>query len=153
MVASKARELAQQAMEFWRRTDVRVNAGASVSDILRFEESTGVRLTTELREYFKIVNGMNNSCDGELLEFYSIAGLERFSSSYGVLEQYSECVNWYIIIDYCMRSHMFAVELLPEAHSTGPVIFINNHCVVAFQSFCELLQAYLQCPDDVAQFQ
>jgi hypothetical protein len=84
------------------------------------------------------------------MEFLGLHELENFVEEYGSPEDRPEARRWYIIVDYMMRSHMFAVELPNQSAETCPVIFINGHYETVTQTWTAYIEDYLRDPEAAA---
>jgi cell wall assembly regulator SMI1 len=152
------RELVRSVKESWLSLGVKLVPGASTEDIQRFQARYGVSLSTEVRDFFSSVGGMEEGdVDGLLMAFLPLHSVRRVPeelSDYGGIPDYRrigeslpDAASCYVFIDYMMRSHVYALRLAPDPMELSPVIWISGaENAVMANSLTEFLEAYLADP-------
>jgi hypothetical protein len=157
--------LAQRMKAFWEVVGAHPRPGVSIAEIEAFEAKRGIRLTRELRDYFLVVDGMENwETDSQwLTHFFSLGSLRTVREEiahYGGVPDYREVVNFledpdhtFVIADIMLRSHFLVVRLTSEPVGTSPVLeTMGAEFNLAAPSFNELARRYLADPDGCWMF-
>src|SRR4051812_12057333 len=123
---------------FWTSQGVKVRSGVSTRDIEGFEARYGVAFPDDFRGYLSVVDGMDpNDIDEELYWFMPLDDIksvpESFAEDGEVPACYRDCINsldppgsYFVIVDYMISSHLYAIHLSSDPGHAGPVIWIDG---------------------------
>jgi hypothetical protein len=146
---------------YWSSVGVGYRTGVTPEQITQFEYDHGKRLTRELTEYFLAIDGMEDGdVDTCLLSFLPLAGVSNVVDELldysgvpdysGLADTLSHPDEWFIIIDYMVRSHVYAVRLGSEVTTSSPVIWICGGTVRPMaESWTHFIDRYLEAPINV----
>jgi SMI1 / KNR4 family (SUKH-1) len=160
--AEQSNDLIDKLKAQWSLRGIKTRHGVSLETIEAFESRYRVRLPDDLREYFIGVDGMEpGEMDADMFAFLPLAAVKSVPeelADFAGVPDYTETVrilpdpqHWFVIVDYLVRSAVFAIRLSDDPGST-PVVWIGDgrrHRLVA-PSFSTFLEAYLADPDDLA---
>jgi hypothetical protein len=155
------KELARRVKESWLVLGAKLVPGASAEDIQRFEARYGVALSTEVRDYFAIVGGMEEyDTDGLLLEFHPLHAIQSVPEALGdwggtpdyreIVHTLSDAEHCFVFIQYLYHSHVYALHFTPEPTERSPVVWIYGaQSAVIAHSLTDFLEAYRADPESI----
>ena len=145
----------RELLEFWQETETQHRPGVCMPAIDSFECTYGVVLPEDLREYFLAANGLYEwDEDNRLVEFYPLEELrpatEPRPQHVDLLAEIPDPRTWFVIADYLVSSHVFAVQLRDVAAAGGAVISAYGPLwrIVA-RSWAEFLHRHVWLPRSV----
>jgi hypothetical protein len=130
----------------WREDGLDRMPTASVADVRSFEDTFHVRLTPELSEYFRLLNGMPlNAMDREHFHWCPLAevcptGTWMNADGQGVYH------GSFVFADFLIASHAYAIDVTDRA-SRGRVVIVGGEPPLhVADSFYEFVDRYLDDP-------
>ena len=152
--------LAERLRARWEAVGACPRPGVSVAEIEAFEEKSGVRLTRELRDYFLVVNGMEDwqSDPKWITHFFSLGTVKNVRQGIaehggtpgyrGIEKLLEDADHTFVIVDLMIGSQYLAACLTNEPAETGAILLISG---TDFEwsagSFTELAERYLADPE------
>jgi hypothetical protein len=145
----------ERLKSYWISIGTKVRPGASHEAIQSFEAAHGVRLSQDLSDYYQSVDGMaEGQTDNDMLEFLPLNSLKSITEELiefggipdyrGLRESLPDPYQCFVIIDYMIRSHVYAVRLSHDPLAVTPVIWIcGPHWEVIAPSFSDFGERYL----------
>ena len=137
--------IGESLKQYWLRQGIKLNLGASEIELFAFENKYNVLLPQDLRDYFSTMNGFNDSdADGEYITFLPLDEIEPLSINWS---QAPEAKSYFIIADFCLSSHVYAIKLTKNTKYDNPVFIDFNDNKSPTQiadSFSEFAQSYLR---------
>jgi hypothetical protein len=128
----------------WQELDLAHAAGASAAEIVAFEERYSVTLPTDLREYFRELNGFaighEGASDLDLISFWHLDEVEQGKGENGDI---------YYFADWSIDACLYGIQLTSSMTSTP--VFLDcggfgkrNDLVKIAPSFSEFIAGYLR---------
>jgi hypothetical protein len=146
----------------WEKQSVETRPGASLEDIEAFQTRYDVILPKDMRDYVTAVDGMKDGdTDEDMYSFKSLRDVKSVVEDFGqdgeVPDCYRECVNaleargkFFVIIDYMIYSHIYAILLSSDPSKAGPVIWTDGcRSFDIAPSFSAFAENYLADPRKV----
>jgi hypothetical protein len=137
--------IGESLKNYWLRQGIKINPGVSEMELSTFEHKYNVRLPEDLKDYFYMVNGFHNSdVDGEFITFLPLYEIEPLSVNWS---QVPEAKSYFILADYCISCHVYAIKLTKDTNFDNPVFIDFNDKKSPTQiadSFSEFAQSYLK---------
>lgn len=131
--------------EAWRKSGVALRSGATDADIEAFEHLHGARLGEDIAEYFRSIDGMNESeADEHSIRFWPLAEVRP------VLQEIASAKaemfgGYFVFADYSLWAHGYAVRV---AEGTDDVILVGDEKPIAIAaSFADFLEIYTSHPE------
>jgi hypothetical protein len=139
--------LADRLRAYWLSIGAKLRQPASPEEIRAFETRYGVHVPRDLRDYFLIVNGLEEGeWDGEMIEWYPLQKWRNLIESGWALEGLPNPESYFLFADYCLDAFGYAIRLYSSTTDRNPVICVDAHEPPLAQSFSELIEAYLANP-------
>ncbi len=129
-------DLNERVKARWSAEGAVPRPGVGDRQIDAFETKHGVRLTRDVADYFRVVDGMEESgCDAGWNEFFPLEQLTPAAEEVGTWVRESPNVSewadplgdlsgWFIFGQYLAWSHVYAVQLEVEPDDAGRVNWI-----------------------------
>ena len=146
----------------WRALGFPIRPGVSDAAILDFESRHGVHLPAEVRKFYTCIDGMEyGSTDEELISFWPLAEVGPASLKLANFRGIPDCGyiestlpevhSYFVFADFLIWSHVYAVRLSPDPHTSNTVILIANsqYWRLLASSFGEFFSRYAACPESV----
>jgi hypothetical protein len=133
---------------YWLRHGIKLNRGASESDIAVFESKYHVRLPKEMREYFAAVNGFDGSkhwmTDENVITFLALGEIKPLSEAWS--PKVADAASYFVFADYSLSAHVYAIRLLNDSEGDNPVVvaYDDENLIGVASSFSEFVQGYLE---------
>ena len=129
--------------KFWTRQGVRLRPGASEEEMAAFEARYGVRLPSDLREYFAAADGFDGSTDDETITFLGLDEVKPLGEYWSPEVEGGN--SYFVFADFLISSHVYAVRLARDAGAGNPVAVVyDRELVEAAGSFSEFVAGYLE---------
>ena len=151
--------LAQRIKERWRLHGLEHSTTATIEDVHDFASKNRILLPDDLATYFLQVNGMPDDVwDEEMLHFHPLAHVSTLDEPVRIgQELYSSAISTnfrpgslFVIADYLIGSHFYAIHLTAQATSNNPVLWIlPPECYVMGASFTDFMERYLSDPGSI----
>ena len=139
--------LAERIELYWLKQNLRLRQGVLIEQIMDFEAKYGVRLPDDMREYFSVVNGMDQSehwmADDNFISFWALDEVKPLA------EEMPECVcesadSYFVFADYSIFAYAYAIRLSAAGNESHPVIVTYDRPVVIANSFTDFMEQYLR---------
>jgi len=139
----------------WEESEILPSMKASGDEIQRFEEKYGFIIPSDLKSYFLLLNGTNDSYDNNLFRFYSLdhflpvrealdnwRGTPNYRQIVNTLKNPEEC---FVFSDYSFHLFVYAIRLNKFTLDDNQIYIIqgSNYEVIA-TSFTQFLSFYLE---------
>jgi hypothetical protein len=131
--------------EHWAHLELAHAPGATNAEITAFEQRYGVRLSEDLRGYFRELNGLDIGHEGAMdLDLISFWRLDQVEQGKGENSDIFYFADW--SIDACY----YGIQLSPHFNSTTPVFLDcggfdkRSDLVKVASSFAEFVEGYLR---------
>ena len=136
-------DLFDRIKDRWAAENLLARPGVDEQQIAEFEARHGVRLTRELSEYLRAVDGMDSNEWDE--NFNSFVPLEEIASvvkdherivcvDYGLESTLPNARQWYVFCHYGLWLSTYAVRLEPVLRESSPVIQLTG---ISTAHYCE----------------
>jgi SMI1 / KNR4 family (SUKH-1) len=148
--------LPERLREKWVFEGAQIRPGARPEVISAFESRYGIALPSDLRCFYRIVDGMDRwYSDKDMLEFLHLDAVKsvpeelihfRGIPDYGnIANTLPNAERYFVIADFMLSSNVFAIRLSDDASKETPVVVIcgDSHTQIA-DSFTEFGEIYLQ---------
>jgi hypothetical protein len=129
----------------WKQHGVAPRPGASGVEIAAFERAHGILLSVDVADYFRAVDGMNETeADQFGICFWSLkkmrAAREEIPAAHAAAFE-----SYFVFADYSLWAHGYAVRL---GEAGDDVIIVGDESPVSIApSFAAFFELYLQQPD------
>lgn len=147
MAASAAQRLA----DHWRKLGLPVSAGCSESDLQRFEKRVGVPLPSDMRTYFRTINGMRAGWPGDQdtagFSFWPLARVSWVPEELAEVSPHTPVFagseEFYAFADYMGWSWAYAIRLSASGKANQVVLIGKDVPELVAESFTEFVDLYL----------
>ena len=116
-------------------------SGVSEEDLDEFERSHGIRLPTDMRSYFRVLNGTGPTWaegDDLMLSLWALEKLELVPACTPI----DDGSKWFIFGDHCLSSTDYAIRLTADGSGPNPVCATDGKRELA-RSFTDFVGMYL----------
>jgi hypothetical protein len=131
----------------WRSNGATPNGGASAHEIEAFEAQCGIRLPSDVRAYFALLNGMDdNALDADLINFWSLKRVRSVAEEFAHQEPAPPPANtFFCFADYSVWCNAYAVRLSENGSEPAPVVAVYSgvDLIPSSESFVAFLRAYV----------
>lgn len=139
-------KLAETLKRFWLHQGVKLNAGASETELGAFERKYNVRLPEDLREYFATVNGFRGLehwvTDENLISFLSLDEVQPLNEYWSPDIAGGE--SYFVFADCSLSAHVYAIRLSGDSGRGNAVVAVyDSKPVKVANSFAEFAAGYL----------
>ena len=129
---------------YWKAQGVDSANPASLAEIQAFEQRFAVVLPEDLRDYFRILNGMeighDGSMDNEMISFWRLADVERDRA-----ERPLNPTNLFAFGDWSIDCCTYAIALGADREANTPVFLLcDEKPLRVAESFSDFVAAYLR---------
>jgi hypothetical protein len=136
----------------WSSHNVHINEGVSEAELNAFEAKHGVVLPSDLRDYFRCVNGMPpDETDDGMIRFWmleQVTALPEGASQYSDRDYVEDPETLFLFADYSLWAHAYAIRLGNTALDRNKVVIIGyNSPKLIANSFSEFVNSYLTMKD------
>lgn len=136
----------------WSSHDVEVNAGVSEAELRAFDETYGVVLPADLRDYFRCVNGMPpDVVDDGMMRFWMLEEMEPLpqgAPQYSDVTYVQDPETLFLFADYSLWAHAYAIRLGKSPLESNEVIIIGYESPkLISDSFSRFVDTYLISKD------
>jgi hypothetical protein len=151
--------IGERLNSFWLAQGMPPRSRATEKQLQRFELRYGVPLPPDLRDYFALVDGMDDTWawDEDHFSFWTLARVESASESYA--DQFlKDQSSYFVFADYLISSTVYAIHLTPQGGKGNLVMGIRvggTFCKRKYEvgimadSFSEFAERYLA--DDMSR--
>ncbi len=145
----------------WKALRIPERPGNSDEAIGEFERRKRVRLPTEMREFFRFIDGMETGyMDEELIAFWPLAEVDmvptklaafRGIPDYGGIESsLPDAASYFVFADHSIWVHVYAVKLSAAPTAPSPVLWIaGDRWEMLASSFGDFPNRYARDPGSV----
>lgn len=135
----------QMLKENWERHGIAARPGVSSLEIEAFERLHGTRLSEDVVDYLRAIDGMNeDEVDQFGIRFWSLGEMREAHEEVPTTDA-DALRNYFVFADYSLWTHGYAVRL---GESADDVIIVGGeHPVAVAPSFSAFLQLYLRQPE------
>ncbi len=150
-------ELVERLRALWLSLRVRIRPGASIDAVEAFETRYGVRLPQDLVDYFRLIDGMEDTDHDEwAARFHAIHALKCLPEA---LAERGETLDdleiapllrdpqrYFVLVDVLICDRLIAVKLGPDRRaSDSPIVWIHDDRFgLMAHSFSQFLADYLK---------
>lgn len=139
--------LAERLKAYWISFGARVGSGASPEAIEAFETRNGVQLPDDLRDYFLVVNGLEEGeWDEEMTEWYSLVRWERLTETGWNSDGIQDPESYFLFADYSLDALGYTARLSPNKSDPNFIMRLGGKPELIAESFSRLIEAYLADP-------
>ena len=128
--------LGDRLKENWANHGLQPRSGASEAEVRAFEEHQSIVLPSDLREYFRTVDGCDD-VDRDEFRFFPLAQVEKYKSP-------KDSGSYFVLVDYMIGSHGYAIRLSAEPSDANPVVLAWVDGSRVAESFTEFVEKYLR---------
>jgi len=144
----KVSSVGEGLREYWLARGLTIRPGSSEEQLLAFESRYGVRLPPDMRDYFAVVDGLDEGqYDDDFFSFWPLGIVERATTRY--LDCFLEDqASYFIFADHSIALPDYAILLTPDGKLDTSVLAVcsdlrqYNTSPVA-DSFTEFVERYL----------
>jgi cell wall assembly regulator SMI1 len=119
--------------------------GASEKEFAAFEDRYNVRLPTDVREYFALVNGFDGRghwmTDDEVITFLGLDEMKPLSEYWS--PKVADSDSYFVFADYSLAAHVYAIRL-GASGLRNEVVVVYDQTVEVAKSFSEFVAGYLE---------
>ena len=145
----------QSIISYWTKLNRPIRTGATLEEIVAFEQKYHVALPADLSEYFQTIDGTGiETSDEHLTSFLSLAEIrpvhECLDNSAGVVYSdrfaYPDC---FVFADHFYSSWLYAVQITSDSTNPGPVYRVTASDIpgqIEARSFREFMTKYANAP-------
>ena len=140
--------------ERWPRSGVTIRGGASPERIVAFERQYSVTLPPDVLEYFRFVDGMDDTMCDDMFHFWKLDEvrpvadvLREGDHEYADRDAYP---RYFAFADYLISSWVYAILLTDDPNQPAPVRFVTGSDPpgrVAADSFRSFIKKYCDDPN------
>jgi hypothetical protein len=136
-----------RAKSYWSRHGVKLRSGVAEQDIVAFEKKFGVRLPQDVREFFAVVDGMDDSAslvsDDNGITFLPLGNVTPLTAKWTQCS-FKDAGAFFIFADYSLSAHVYAIRLSVEANtSTSVIVVYDQNPIKVADSYAEFMHEYL----------
>lgn len=145
----------------WQSLGVSIEEGLSEKEILEFENRNGIRMPDEMRNFYRLMDGMNQGeADDDWISFWPLSQVstipEKLSHfrgipDYGEIEAIlPEAAKYFVFADHSIWLHVYAVKLSKLSETSEVVWICGKHFKPIAASFGDFLNQYASSPKSIA---
>jgi hypothetical protein len=133
-----------RVVKSWNESAAALRPGVTMRDIERFERSFGVRLSEDVADYFRWVDGINEGeWDEHLIRFWPLDEVRPVLQE--VPDASKRFRGYFVFADYCLWAHGYAVRLGSDEDDV--VIAGAGRTNPGAPSFAGFLELYVTNPE------
>lgn len=137
------RDVATRLTHRWKGAQLKIRPGASIDQLIQFQDRCGAQLDPVMFAYFRAANGMEREeMDPEShIRFWPLEEVKPLREEVDApwVAQYPNC---YLFADYLLWSHGYAIDLGPSSY--GRIMLVGGESArLVASSFVEFVSLYL----------
>lgn len=136
-------EIGESLKQFWSRQNIRLQCGASETELCEFEEKYNVALSDDLKDYFSTVDGFVDwGCDENVITFLPLSEVLPSSQTWAL--EVLDADSYFVFADYSISCHVYIIRLRNDLSLSNPVFIVYDGKPEQIAgSFSEFVQGYL----------
>ena len=145
---SNLSDLLRALRHHWARQELDTGKPASEAELLAWEQRYGVRLPSDLRAYFRELNGtarhqqFDREWDEDMIRFYPLEDFRPLGEETPDTAV-PNATDFFVFADYSIWAWGYAIRLMP-AEAAGEVhVVYDSETVRVASSFSEFVRGYL----------
>ncbi|MBC8353253.1 MAG: SMI1/KNR4 family protein [Planctomycetes bacterium] len=150
----------QRLKDFLTSHDIQPALGLAEEVITKFEQHHKVHIPTDLREYFRAMNGSADAYAYGIIRFWGLNEVEsvvdvvsRADPSSAVIQTayrdgFEDAEHYYVVADFLHELQLYAIKLLPSQRGPNEVIILDGSPPTRVaDSFSEFVDFYVDSPE------
>ena len=137
------REIGESLKQFWLRQNIKLQRGASETELREFEDKYNVLLPDDLKDYFSTVDGFTDwGCDENVITFLPLVEVLPSSKTWAL--EVPDADSYFVFADYSISCHVYMIRLRNDLSLGNPVFIAHDGNPEQIAgSFSEFVQGYL----------
>jgi hypothetical protein len=138
---------AERLKAHWISSGAKVGSPARPEAIEAFEARYEVQLPDDLREYFLVVNGLEeDEWDDQMTEWYPLEKWRRLTETGWSLKGFQDPASYFFFADYSLDALGYVIRLSANRSDPNLIMRLGGVPDLIAESFSQLIEAYLVDP-------
>lgn len=139
--------LAEKLKAYWISSGAKIRSAARPEAIEAFEARYEVQLNDDLRDYFLVVNGLEEGeWDDHMTEWYSLEKWQRLTETGWSLNGFQDLASYFLFADYSLDALGYVIRLSANRSDPNLIMRLGGDPELIAESFSQLIEAYLADP-------